>query len=600
MTRPLRLRPALLLGLAAAPFAATAEPRPAPRADAPAVIVVGAGLAGLAAAWEAAQQGAQVTVVEMSSVFGGHAVMAMGVVSIVDTPDQRARGIKDSPELAAADILRWAPGADEEWVRFYARESRTLIHDWLVGLGVRFSNVVPGGGGQNRVPRVHHTSGRGIGLVVPVLLACLEQPGISFRWNSRVTGLSRTGGRIDGVTVEAIRGGAREELRGHAVVIATGGFQNNLELVRRHWPGGEVPPVLLAGSGVHSIGLGHEMARAAGAGWAAMDRQMHLARGLPDPRFPGANRGLHARIDAAIWVNARGERFTAEFTRPDRELEVLLGQEGATSWSIFDADGAASFHVSGSDWGAFAQIESRLLRNPAITRTAPTLAALATAAGLPPAALAATVARYNDHVRAGRDADFGRFPAPPPRGGQIRTIEKPPFHAVQFFPLTRKSMGGVAIDGRTRVRDARGDPIPGLYAAGEVTGSALINGTNGMSGMFLGPCIVTGRVAGRQAVAEAAAGVFPTAAVADAPASWARRAGARSCTDCHAVAAPPAGPDAAGWLHFTQVHRVVQARQLDCRACHADMGLAEPGDPHRRNLRVLAASCVQCHLADEG
>ena len=104
--------------------------------------------------------------------------------------------------------------------------------------------------------------------------------------------------------------------------------------------------------------------------------------------------------------------------------------------------------------------------------------------------------RWNAAVLAGEDTDFARF-TPGKPDPAARALHKSPYYALQLFPMTRKSMGGLAIDANTRVLDERGRPIPGLYAAGEVTGVAGINGSYGGEGTFLGPSVYLGRLAGR-------------------------------------------------------------------------------------------------------
>ena len=115
---------------------------------------------------------------------------------------------------------------------------------------------------------------------------------------------------------------------------------------------------------------------------------------------------------------------------------------------------------------------------------------------VPPANLRATVSRYNELAKQGIDLDFQAFgektfPKPKP-------IDTPPFYAAQFFPLTRKSMGGVDVDLNCRVLDKAGRAIPGLFAVGEVTGFGGINGKAALEGTFLGPGIYMGRIAGRR------------------------------------------------------------------------------------------------------
>jgi predicted oxidoreductase len=582
---------ALMLALAPAGFAG--EPAE------PDAIVVGAGLSGLAAALEIARGGGRVTVVDRASVFGGHAVMAMGDVCLVGTPAQEARGIRDTPELAVADIMRWGKSSSPEWVRLYAEKSREEIHDWLVAMGVEFDQVLKGQGTENSVPRVHRPKGRGIGLVGPVFQECLKHPGINFLWNSQVDRLLVQEGRVRGVAVTDVRTGVTREQRAGSVILATGGFQSNLDMVREYW-GKDLPfPArFLAGSGINSTGEGHQLAASSGAALVAMERQMNLASGIPDPRYKGGNRGLNARPYGSIWVNATGRRFAAEFEDPAGELPVLLRQPGATFWAIFDEGTKRGFLVSGSDWGSFAQIERLILANPALTKTASTVGELATAAGLPVAALEATVQRYNEMVDAGHDADFGRWavgrvPRSPPR-----KFGQPPFYAVQFFPLTRKSMGGVSIDLSCRVLAADGSIIPGLYAVGELTGSALINGEQGISGMFLGPCILTGRVAGRAVLATTAPrpAAAKTAAVPVLPLLRPTKADTPACLACHDLPSL-VKQERTGYWHFQGVHRAVIARGLDCADCHGDIPVVVHPQTHVIKLPSLSQSCSKCHVA---
>ena len=150
--------PHFLLTLAAA-GALLAQASPAPDVTRSDVVIVGAGISGLAAAIEAEKAGATVTVLDMWSVFGGHAVMSEGGVTMVDTPVQRAQGIVDSPDIAYRDFLEYGEDADEHWVRRYVDRSRSELHDWLTALGVRFESVAIRHG--NSVPRFHKRGGEG-------------------------------------------------------------------------------------------------------------------------------------------------------------------------------------------------------------------------------------------------------------------------------------------------------------------------------------------------------------------------------------------------------------------------------------------------------
>lgn len=593
---PKRLLWIALLACASAANAAN------PGSAQPDVIVVGAGIAGLSAAWEVAQAGSRVSVFDMWSVFGGHAVMSQGGLCIVGSPVQEKQGIRDTPELAFKDFVDWGEDPNTDWVRYYVDHSRREIYDWLTEFGISFDEVVPTPG--NSVPRFHQTHGRGVGLVSPIYRACVGDPRVSFVWNLQVTGLLRDGDRVVGIQGRDIRTGASRELRARAVILATGGFQSNLEMVRTFWPSAlPFPERILAGSGVNSLGSGLAVARSAGAVLQNMDHQWNYATGMPDPRYPGLGRGLSANNEAALWVNAEGQRFVDESLSQRFLLQALLRQTRATYWAIFDEASKRGFGISGSDWGDFATIERVVFGNRELVQKAETLEALAKAIGLPAEAVRNTVQHFNEMIAAGRDADFGRFGK---EGVPIPArIATPPYYAVQFFPLARKSMGGVQIDTAARVVDKAGQAIAGLYAAGELTGLAGINGKAGLEGTFLGPSIVTGRMAGRTAVAEfgpVAASGTALAPLASHPAPSAANMQARFqkatyCQSCHNLAAAIATPRR-GYSHFEKVHGVVLERRYECLECHTNLGRYAPAT-HRIDPVAHIATCVRCHVAEE-
>jgi uncharacterized protein len=594
--------PAILIGLLlAGAIGATQRRAEGEAAD---VIVVGAGVAGLSAAYEAGRAGASVVVIDMWSVFGGHAVMSEGQVSMVDTPFGRARGVVDSVDLAHRDFVDYGEDANEAWVRRYVESSRTELFDWLTSLGVVFDRLFHTHG--NSVPRIHVPRSRGLGLVGPIYRACLKDPGISFRWNTKIERLLVEDGRIRGVEGLDMRTGQRARWRAGAVVLATGGFQSNLALVRQHWPSAlPQPERLLAGSGVNAMGSGLGLVEAVGGRVARLDHQWNYVTGLEDPRFPGQGRGLNVRTADAIWVNAGGRRFVNEYQgrayATKFTFPAVARQPGATFWAVFDHDNRANFYVAGTDWADKAQVDRWILDNRSVVKSAPTIAQLAIDVGLPATALDETVRAYNRFVDAGEDADFRRFSRERPTSGRDadyrpRRIERPPFYAMQLRPVTRKSMGGVVIDLEGRVVDQRQQPIPALYAAGELTGLAGINGKAGLEGTFLGPSMLTGRVAGRTAVSDSrarSAAAAPAAAATEDRPAFALTADqlSRGCLVCHDIAGLTATPRR-GYLHFEQVHRKVLERQLDCASCHATPASA---GPHRVDSLVHSETCAMCH-----
>lgn len=552
-------------------------------------IVVGAGLAGLSAAVEMGRGGVDVLVVEMNSMAGGHAVMAGGV-AIVGTPVQENAGILDSPDLAYEDWMEWTEDGDPKWTRFYVENSREMIYDWATELGVEFVRAAPAH--ANSVPRFHFTAGRAVHLVLPIYRTALSLPSVSFQWNKRAERLIVENGRIAGVVVRDLRTDEVITLRAPNVVLATGGFESDLERVLANWtPGLPAPQRLLIGSAVSATGSGHDMAVAAGAALTKMNRHYIYVNGLVSPRDPEGIRALTAGNDSSIWVNVQGERFTNEAGFDKDILVDLLNQDGSTYWAIFDENTRDDFGSRGAAWLNTATDGHPLLDNPDTANKAQSLEELAAMAGLPSEALIASVQQFNRMVEAGVDTEFGRF-------GQVGNvppkIAQPPFYAVQMFPMTRKSMGGVAIDMQGRALNDEGQVLPGLYAAGEINGSVGINGKHGMDGMFLGPALLTGRLAGMTIAAEHAAETEALATTPPLPedplpdaATW---QASLTAVELQSLLASPRD----GYWHFEMSHNLVVEREYECTLCHS---AKMPFFPLNNLESKLAQTqvCTNCH-----
>jgi len=565
----------------------------------PDVIVVGAGIAGLTTALEAARGGASVAVVDIASVFGGHAVVSEGGLALVGTPLQEKLGAHDSPDLAYRDFLRWGEDPNAEWVRIYVDRSRRDIYDWMAALGVQFDGLrlAPG----NSAARFHTNPRRGYGLVEPVYRECLKTGKVAFHWNTRITGLAQQASRVTGVEGVNERTGAAFRLSGKAVVIATGGFQSNLDLVKENWPKDKpFPPKILIGSGINALGSGLDLARSAGALVERLDHQWNYPQGIPDPRYPRMNRGLNFVNRLALWVNRNGQRFVNEDAGPAVILKELLKQPGARSWMVFDSVGRNSLSVAGTDWADPKRVDHLILNNPNLVYQADTLRDLAGKAGWPVETFLATIAGFNQSLKDGADAAFDRFnPGNPPtaRIGRpaILPISVPPFYAAPVYPMTRKSMGGVAVDLECRVLNSSRQPIPGLYAAGEVTGFNGLNGKAGLEGTFIGPSILQGRILG-QNLARLGGPQTPSHPSGETSANRAAVVSA-PCESCHPVAKLIA-TSRKGYWHFEHVHKIVLDRAWECKSCHAELA---PFDPSRHKIDPVAqiAACSRCHLGSE-
>jgi uncharacterized protein len=532
------------------------------------LIIVGAGLAGLSAALEAARSGAKVLVIDQASIFGGHAIMSEGELNIIDTPFQRSKGIQDSSDLAYTDFTKWGEDNDPGWVRYYVEHSKVEIYDWLTAMGVTFHGITPHEGSS--VPRNHLTDGRGLGLVRPLYLECLKHPNIAFHWNVEVTSLISERGAVHGVRGRNLRTSQQSEYRAKAVILATGGFQSNNALALANWPANLTkPPVLLAGSGVNSKGSGLTLATDVGGALYHLDHQWNYVNGLPDPRYPGMRRGLSISVDGVL-VNNEGVDFGQKGLSDAAWFAVAVSQPGSTYWQVFDDKQKQNFWVSGTDWANPATIQRVLFDDPSVIKRASTLEQLAQITGLPIDALTKSVTEYNESHR--------------------NKIQTPPFYAAQLFPLARKSMGGISIDHEARVPNTHAKVIPGLYAAGEATGEANINGKQALEGTFLGPAIITGRVAARTALKDFSIhGEVPPIAnieVSSAPTN-------APCLSCHQLQSTIDKPRSGYW-HFERVHKTVLDTHLECTQCHAGMG--EPSTPqHRVNPLIQANNCTVCH-----
>ena len=278
------------------------EPRTPPRnTDA---IVVGAGLSGLAAAVEMGREGVNVVLLDMNSVMGGHAVMAGGF-AIVDTPIQREAGFEDSAEKAYADWMQWTEDGAPEWTRYYAENSREMIYDWMAELDVQFVRVQAGH--ENSVPRFHFTPRGALDVVLALYREALALPDVAFEWNEKVQSLVVEDGRVTGVHSRNLRTDVERTLLAPHVVLATGGFEGNLERVLEYWRTDlPKPDRLLLGASIHATGTGHDLAEEAGARLTWMNRHYIYTNGMVDPRDPEKTLAITGGNSAALWVNAQG------------------------------------------------------------------------------------------------------------------------------------------------------------------------------------------------------------------------------------------------------------------------------------------------------
>lgn len=334
------------------------------------VIIIGAGLAGLVAACEAAKRGRSVLVLDQEGPqsLGGQAFWSLGGLFMVDTPEQRRMGIRDSLALALSD---WMGSAQfdrvedenprkvaEAYVEFASGEMRS----WLHGLGMRWFPVVGwaerGGaaahGHGNTVPRFHLTWGTGPGVIAPFVAAALDSRKIRIEYRRKVTSLIVKAGTVTGVAGDLLadtktergQSSGREivgdfEARADAVIITSGGIGGNLSQVRAHWPTGRLgkaPKSMVSGVPDYVDGLMQGVAVDAGAGLINGDRMWHYCEGVEnwDPIWP--NHGIRILPGpSSMWFDALGVRLPAPCLPGFDTLATLkriLATGHAHSWFI--------------------------------------------------------------------------------------------------------------------------------------------------------------------------------------------------------------------------------------------------------------------------
>ncbi|KOS71615.1 FAD-binding dehydrogenase [Lysinibacillus contaminans] len=540
------------------------------------VAIVGAGLAGLVAACELVDAKKRVLLVEQESEnsIGGQAFWSFGGLFLVDSPEQRRLGIKDSKELAWQDWLGTA-GFDRlededswamKWARAYVDFAAGEKYEWLKSFGIKFFPVVGwaerggslAGGHGNSVPRFHIVWGTGPGIIKPFVdkvKKAIEAGFIDFKPRHRVDEFMQQEGRITGIsgTVLAESFAQRGEKSSRigvgeflyfadAVVVASGGIGANLDLVRKNWPErlGTPPKNMVSGVPAYVDGRMLEITEDIGGRVVNRDRMWHYTEGLKnwDPIWP--NHGIRILPGpSSLWFDAEGNRFEApNFPGFDTlsTLEAIQKTGYDYSWFILtEKIIEKEFALSGSE------------QNPDLTNKSIRQVLKRVLPG-PPAPIQAFKEHGEDFVIAhdlkelvngmnklagnqlldfmkikeqilARDREMdNKFTkdlqvtaihgARNYIGDKIVRVAKPhkildtknwPLIAVRLNILTRKTLGGLQTNLDGAVLGTDGEPIPGLFAAGEVSGfgGGGVHGYRALEGTFVGGCLFSGRQVGR-------------------------------------------------------------------------------------------------------
>ncbi|MFI0353398.1 FAD-dependent oxidoreductase [Actinomadura sp. 9N407] len=444
------------------------------------VLVLGAGLAGCAALLAAAEAGRYAVLLEKTGEIGGSTVKSAGLSAFAGTDEQAEQGIADSVELLREDLLEVGRRrSDPALVELYC-EHQLATYRWLKEHGVRYGEIHAASG--QSVPRSHPTDTT---RMLELLLKAAGGLGARIMFDAPAARLLCDGSRVTGARLAGGR-----EVRADAVVLATGGFSMNAELLETFAP--QMEHALRQG-GTGNQGDGLKMAMALGAGV----RDTPYIKGtyghfhVEHPDEDGT--GILAVYKGAIAVNREGRRFVDESKNYKEIGDAALAQPGVTTWQVFDARTMAL----ANDEVPIYEFAGR--ERAGMLLKADTIAGLETEIGLPEGSLQRTVGEYNTATAQGQDDPFGRAHL---SGGVGRPvpIDRPPFYAHPSGTVVLATYCGLTVDTRMRVTDWWGKPIEGLYAAGEITGG--FHGVGYMTGTSIGKSGVFGRLAGRNAAGE--------------------------------------------------------------------------------------------------
>ena len=437
------------------------------------IVIVGAGGAGLSAAVAASETDGtlRIVVLEKQGIVGGNTNYSTGGINAAETSIQQELGIADSKQLFYDDIMRGGKQENIPSLVWNFVDNAPATISWLTGLGADLSDVGLMGGSS--VKRTHRPQGgTAIGPhLMKVLKEASSKDNIEIRTSNKVTGLlSNADGAVTGVKVQNADGSSYQ-LTAKAVIIATGGFGANLDMVTSLQPS-------LRGFAT----LNHPGATGDAFSWvtAIGGATIQMANIQIHPTAEATNHILiteAVRGNGAILVNAGGQRFCNEMDTRDIVSAAILQQETGQAFLVFDQTVRNSL----------ASIET--YANQHLLSQGTTIEELANSVGIPAMMLSETVSRYNAYQKAGFDQDFGRSATEMPV-----VLETPPFYAVRVTPAIHHTMGGLSVNTDTQVLRADGTPIPGLYAAGEVTGG--LHGANRLGGNGVADIVVNGRLAG--------------------------------------------------------------------------------------------------------
>jgi len=448
------------------------------------LVILGGGGAGLAAALEAAERGGtDIVVIEKRHSLGGNTALAGGLFGCESPVQLRERVVADKDDLfkKAMDWAHWGR-IDPAILRAFINKSGDTIR-WLENKGLEF-NLIRLYPDQNP-PVQHNPKGHGARLIKVLTRECKER-GVSLFLRSRGKKIIRGGkGNVTGVLVT--KGDDEVEIKAPSVIISTGGFAGNNELLKKYSP--------LYYDGMHTSGLpltGDGLLMAAEAGAATEDFATMIKEG---PRFDLHKWPLMTfeRDPSTVWVNKNGKRFIDEAAgyHVFESVNAMLRQPDKISYALLDAAIRKKFEEKMPELEKALHIESDKDR----VKIADSWNEIADWIGADPEALKETIEQYNAFCKQGYDESFAK------ERRYLLPLTNPPYYAIRGLSVLLDTIGGVKINERMEVLDHQNDPIPGLYAAGVVTsGWESDTYCSTLSASAFGFAINSGRIAGENAL----------------------------------------------------------------------------------------------------
>ena len=446
---------------------------PAFAAESTDIVIIGSGGAGLSSAITATEKGAKVIVLEKMAYFGGNSNRSEGEMNAAGTKQQKAHGITDdTPERFAADTIRGGHGLNDPALVKALTENAASAEEWLLDLGAHFCHRMGLGGGQTRARGHGPCDGSPVGIeIMRVLGERADKDHIDMRLNNRVTKILMKNGKVSGVQVKTPKG--METINAKAVILATGGFGANHKMVEKY------RPELKGFSTTNhpgATGDGIILAQQVGAGLTDIEQiQIH-------PTVIKKNGALISesmRARGGFLLNKNGKRFTNELLTRDVVSANELKQPGGIAYLVID-NSIYSKNKMAQNYTA-----EKLMTK------CDTIADVAKLIGVDEKVVQASFDQYHKAFDNKKDDLFGR-------PEMLIRMDQAPYFVAEVTPGIHHTMGGVKIDPQAEVLTPEKKPIPGLFAAGEVTGG--VHGGNRIGGNAVADIITFGRISANSAL----------------------------------------------------------------------------------------------------